>query len=97
MGGVNVPIDVPDSDRGGFGTQVNGITNGNVAGGVYSDPSGRFHGFLWSKGKFYRVDCPNKPYSEVNGLNTRGDVTGDYASEKQGNTLIGFVAFRKGR
>ena len=43
-----IPVYVPGSEKGGFGTQANGINIFLQVVGVYTDPTGMFHGMLWA-------------------------------------------------
>jgi probable HAF family extracellular repeat protein len=93
--GYYTSLDVPNSTKGGFGTQVNGVNNAKVAIGVFTTPKGFFRGFIWQRGQFSVLSFPGEPYTEINGINSRGDLTGDYAVDQDGTNLLGYLAFRK--
>lgn len=89
-----IPVHVPNSELGGFGTQANGINDLQEVTGVYSDPQGTFHGLYWAGGQSFKLDYPNAPYSENHGINDRGDITGAYIIDLT-YAYHGFVAYRK--
>jgi hypothetical protein len=94
-GGNYIPVYVPGSEQGGFGTQANGINIFLEVVGVYTDPMGTFHGMLWAGGQPFSVDYPGAPYSEVHSINAGGDLTGAYIVDLTGENYRGFVAYRK--
>jgi hypothetical protein len=94
-GGNYIPVYVPGSEQGGFGTQANGINIFLDVVGVYTDPMGTFHGMLWAGGQAFSVDYPGAPYSEVHSINAGGDLTGAYIVDLTGENYRGFVAYRK--
>jgi probable HAF family extracellular repeat protein len=87
---------VPNSEQGGFGTQANGINNRQEVVGVFTDPTGVFHGMLWMGGQAFTVDVPGVPYTECHSINSRGDITGAYLLDPNGFSYRGFVAYLKG-
>ena len=96
--GLNyVPVQVAGSEKGGFGTQANGVNIFLDVVGVFSDPQGMFHGFLWAGGQPFLLDFPGAPYSEAHSINNHGDVTGAYIVDLSGFNYRGFVAYRKDR
>jgi probable HAF family extracellular repeat protein len=90
-----IPVFVDGSDKGGFGTQANGINDLGEVVGVFTDQKGVFHGFLWALGQAFSLDFPNVPYTEAHGINIRGDITGAYLPDMSEHSYHGFVAYRK--
>ena len=90
-----IPVNVPGSEKGGFGTQANGVNNRQEVVGVFSDPQGTFHGLVWTFGQSFILDYPNAPYSECHSINAQGDITGAYITDLSGANYRGFVAFLK--
>jgi probable HAF family extracellular repeat protein len=99
-------IDVPNS----MATWASGIgPAGQIVGG-YMDASGREHGYLYEDGTFTTIDVPGSLVglpalttleTEVNGINPRGDMVGDYfappgAPDAPGCTVAFAPACRKG-
>ncbi len=93
--GTYISLDIANSAKGGFGTQVNSVANTDLAGGVFTTAKGAFRGFIWRNGQVSVISFPGMPYTEVNGINRNGDLTGDYATDAGGTFLRGYVAFRK--
>ena len=93
-GSVDIPVEFPGSPNYGFGTQVSGVNSLNVAVGIYGDKAG-YNGFIWVDGRFFTLNFPGMPYSELHSINDRGDVTGAFATDAEGENLFGYVAFSK--
>jgi hypothetical protein len=85
---------VPGSEKGGFGTQVNGISPNGIVIGVFTDPAGTLHTLLWIDGQPFTADFPKMPYTEAHSMNAQGDFTGAYATDPMGN-VHGFLATPK--
>ena len=83
-------LDVPDATF----TQALGINNKDQIVGDFMDSAGQTHGFLWQKGKGYKIiDDPNGVGTTlVNGINDKGQLVGFYGTSPV-NT--GFVATPK--
>ena len=76
-----VSIDVPNATF----TVATGISPGGAIVGIYGDASFNEHGFLLKDGHFTTVDVPSSLVgvsgtlqTEVNGINAKGDIVGDY-------------------
>ncbi len=94
FGDLNVPIDYPGAAAEGFGTQISGINIfGEATGVTYTQ--GSFNGILWVDGTFFTVNFPGMPYNELHSVSDRGDLTGAYASDPDGQVLHGYLAFPK--
>src|SRR5437763_147338 len=66
-------VDVPGSTY----TDVEGINDAGVLGGIYLDASNKIHSFLRFGPNPYRtVEFPGSDYTAVNGLNNRLELTG---------------------
>ena len=52
--------------------------------GLAFDSSGNLHGFLLRKGNFFTIDVPGATGTEVNGIDSRGDLVGDF-TDSRGN------------
>jgi probable HAF family extracellular repeat protein len=45
--------------------------------GEYKDADGRFHGYVWERGRFRTIDVPGQPgTATATGINNRGQITG---------------------
>jgi hypothetical protein len=76
-----------------YGTQINGLNNKGIAAGPYSDADGRTHGFILRGDHFTTVDYPGAAHSEINSINDRGDIVGDWYSE-DGTIAHGYIGKR---
>ena len=94
LGSEDIPIDFPGAVNDGFGTQVSGVNSLGMGVGVYLDKTA-YQGMIWIAGRFFTVNFPGMPYSELHCINDRGDVTGAYATDAEGVNLFGYVAFLK--
>lgn len=91
-GNPYIPIFVPGSDLGGFGTQVVSVNDSGEAVGVYSDSAGNFHGFVYKNGQYLTLDYPGAQiFTELHGINDNGDISGGYFDPS--GVGHGFVAF----
>jgi hypothetical protein len=90
------PIFITGSDLGGYGTQVNGVNDFKLAVGLYSDPTGNPHGFLWADGNAYQLNYPAALYTESHAINNLGAITGSYSTDRTGLSIHGYVAYPKG-
>jgi uncharacterized membrane protein len=61
---------------------------------LYFDSSGNAHGFLLSKGKFMTIGVPGAIFTDANGINPQGDISGDY-TDSSGNAHA--FLLRKGK
>ena len=52
--------------------------------GEYIDAGGRFHGFLWDKGRFTTIDVPGADATTVTDINDRGQIVGAYTEGPAG-------------
>lgn len=73
-----------------------GMNRAGTAVGVYIDADGVYHGFIRTRGGHVTtVDHPGSPYTQLMGINARGDVVGFYQDPADFN-LKGFI-YRGGR
>jgi uncharacterized membrane protein len=70
--GVYTTVDNPKGTPGGGGTQVYDINGSGVMVGRYNFD----FGFIYVNGKFKDVQVPNYQFSNVEGINGYGDITG---------------------
>jgi hypothetical protein len=66
-------FDIPGS--AGF-TAANGINEKGTIVGNYFTSDTKFHGFVGQIGHFETVDWPNAPYTNLTGINARGELLG---------------------
>jgi uncharacterized membrane protein len=62
--------------------------------GVYADPGGGAHGFLWDRGEFETIDVPGATATVAIGINNRGQIVGSYIDA--GGAYHGFLRDRQG-
>ena len=68
-----------------------GINANEVVVGVYADANSVYHGFVRAAdGTVTTVDVPGSPYTQLMGINTRGDIVGFY-QDPADFVLKGFV------
>ena len=63
---------------GATATSANGINNGNVVVGAYTDSSNLFHGYIYSGGNYTAVNYPGAAQTAVLGINDNSDIVGWY-------------------
>jgi uncharacterized membrane protein len=81
-------LDVPFA--GSVGTQLNGINSSGFITGVWVDEAFTAHGFVYEKGNFARLDYPGALDTFPYGINSRGDIVGNWDSD-QSTVGHGFV------
>jgi uncharacterized membrane protein len=59
--------------------------------GEYKDAAGRFHGYMWQRGRFKTIDVPGQSSAIARGINNRGQITGHAGP---GEASVGFVLDR---
>jgi probable HAF family extracellular repeat protein len=102
--GALTPIDPPraaaDAYPGTAQVQATDINDHGQIVGVYPDAKGRFHGFLYSNGRFTQLDPPRAAGNQNGfgataafGINNRGQVVGQYVDTK--GVLHGYLWERK--
>jgi uncharacterized membrane protein len=70
---------------GAVQTVALGLNNRGQVVGEYRDAGGRFHGYLWDKGRFTTIDGPDgATAANVYDINDRGDLVGVYADAAGG-------------
>jgi len=68
-----VTLDFP----GATNTVVAGINNKQQVVGYFFEPNGKFHGFLWSRGQFTRIDYPGASTGTLpTDINDQGQIVG---------------------
>jgi len=68
-----------------------GVNRAGAVVGVYADADSIYHGFVRTPdGRFRTVDVPGSPYTQLMGINARGDVVGFY-QDPTDFILRGFV------
>jgi probable HAF family extracellular repeat protein len=86
------PIDFPDAKET-IPLDINDV--GEIV-GRYEDATGKTHGFLLSAGNFTSIDFPhpNVAFTVAAGINTRGDIVGQYrlAGEDENTVRHGFLS-----
>jgi probable HAF family extracellular repeat protein len=84
--GQSITISFP----GALSTRANGINNLGQVVGEYIDANARFHGFLFSGGKYTNIDVPGV-LTEANVINNIGYIAGDFEGTSQ--IFHGFLAY----
>src|SRR5512133_988859 len=86
--GRYVRLDVP----GSVTSQAFDINDRGQVVGEYQDAAGRFHGYVWERGRFTTIDRPGQPgTTTATGINNRGQITGQAGPLE---ARIGFVLDR---
>ena len=80
---------------GSVGTQLNAINDSGTIVGVWIDGSLSGHGFIYQEGKFSRLEYPGARDTIPFGINSRGDVVGNWDTGHS-STGHGFI-FSGGR
>jgi len=60
------------------------------------DPNAITHGFLWDHGRITRIDFPRARNTGAFGINSRGQIVGDYLNPDGSVTGLGFL-WNRGR
>lgn len=77
-------------------TMAWGVNRAGTVVGVYADADSLYHGFVRTRsGQVRTLDYPGSPYTQLMGINGRGDIVGFYQDPKD-FILRGFV-YRDGR
>jgi probable HAF family extracellular repeat protein len=89
-GGQYTTLDDPSAAAGAFqGTFAEGINDrGQIVGG-YTDASNVNHGFLLSSGQYTTLDVPNAFDTTATGINSSGQIVGEYDNGAFGFLLSG--------
>ena len=64
--------------------------------GEYIDAGGRFHGFLWDKGRFTTIDVPGSDVTSATDINDRGEIVGVYTEGPPGTARARGFLLRRG-
>jgi probable HAF family extracellular repeat protein len=86
-------LDVPKATF----TEPHGINNKGKIVGTYVDKAGKFHGFVYDKGKFTTIDVPSKAtalFTQARGITNDGRIVGYYVADGR---YHGFVYYKKGK
>jgi probable HAF family extracellular repeat protein len=78
--GRYVRLDFP----GAPSSQAFGVNDRGQVVGEYKDANGRFHGYLWERGRFQTIEA-----GSAIGINNRGQILGTYSDDRR--PLRGFV------
>jgi uncharacterized membrane protein len=64
--------------------------------GQYQDANGRYHGYVWERGRFTTIDVPGAAGTSLVDINDRGQILGAYADDlsMRPGTYHGFVLDR---
>ena len=89
-------IEVPGSAQGFFGTQISGVNNARTVVGVYGAAT-NLAGMVWMDGRYFTLNYPNKPFTELHSINNRGEITGAYSPLPDASEIHGFIAILKDR
>jgi len=78
--GALTTLDVPFA--GSVGTQLDGINNSGIITGVWVDDVFTAHGFVYEKGNFSHLDYPGALDTFPYGINSRGDIVGNWDADQ---------------
>jgi len=89
------PIEVPGSESGLFGTQINGVNDFRQVVGSFLNGL-TLEAMVWIGGNYYTLNYPGQPnYNELHSINNLGVITGAYATDPAGHNVHGFLAIPK--
>jgi probable HAF family extracellular repeat protein len=86
--GALTTLDVPFA--GSIGTQLNSLNDAGTIVGVWVDSAFTAHGFIYEKGSFSHLDYPGALDSFPYGINSSGEIAGNWDSD-QSTVGHGFV------
>jgi hypothetical protein len=75
---------------GATSTTANGVNNGSVIVGSWTDSAGAVHGYRYANGKFTKINFPGAKTTSANGINDYGDIVGYYIANG-GTAAHGFL------
>jgi len=84
--GTYINIDHPDGPGTTWPITING--RGQIVGN-FVDSGGGLHGFLYENGSYTTIDVPGADATDVESINDRGDIAGEYFNGSGGHGFVG--------